>query len=57
MKRLTMQVQMHTDLELKLPKQFKMYIDKEEVFDYPNSNKCSKTIVSPMSDRHRIDEY
>ena len=48
---------MHTDLELKLPKQFKMYIDKEEVFDYPNSNKCSKTIVSPMSDRHRIDEY
>lgn len=46
MKRLTMQVQMHTNLEMKLPKQFKMYVDKEEVFEYPNNNKCSKSIVS-----------
>ena len=36
---------MHTDLELKLPKQFKMYVDKEEVYDYPNTNKCSKSMV------------
>lgn len=35
---------MHTDLELKLPKQFKMYVDKEEVFEYPNNNKCNKTL-------------
>ena len=46
MKRLTMQVQMHTDLELKLPSGFKSYVDKEEVFDYPNTNKCSKSLVS-----------
>lgn len=49
MKRLTMQVQMHTDLELKLPKQFKMYVDKEEVFDYPNTNKCSKSMVGLLN--------
>lgn len=36
---------MHTDLELKLPSGFKSYVDKEEVYDYPNTNKCSKSMV------------
>lgn len=36
MKRLTMQVQMHSELERRLPKRFLHGVDKAEVFDYPN---------------------
>lgn len=36
LKRLTMQVQLHTDLERKLPKKFLNLVDKSEVREYPN---------------------
>ena len=37
-KRLTMQVDLHTDLERKLPRKFIQMTDKIEIFEYPN--KC-----------------
>jgi transient receptor potential cation channel subfamily A protein 1 len=42
LKRLTMQVELHTDLERKLPKQFLKFVDKMEVDVYPN-RKCKHT--------------
>ena len=39
LKRLTMQVQLHTDLERKIPKKFLKVVDKIEVLEYPNK-KC-----------------
>jgi transient receptor potential cation channel subfamily A protein 1 len=45
LKRLTMQVQLHTDLERKLPKKFLKIVDKIEVHEYPN-RKCKLSLVS-----------
>jgi transient receptor potential cation channel subfamily A member 1 len=42
LKRLTMQVQLHTDLERKLPKRFLKYVDKMYVCEYPN-RKCKSS--------------
>ncbi len=42
LKRLTMQVELYTDLERKLPKQFLKFVDKMEVYEYPN-RKCKHT--------------
>ena len=45
MKRLTMQVQMHTELERKLPERMLRYVDKAEVFEYPNNCRSSSQLV------------
>ncbi|UYV81943.1 TRPA1 [Cordylochernes scorpioides] len=44
MKRLTMQVEMHTDLERKLPQRLIRMVDKMELLDYPNQ-RCSRNLV------------
>ena len=36
LKRLTMQVDLHTDLERKLPRKFIQLTDKKEIYEYPN---------------------
>lgn len=44
MKRLTMQVELHTDLERKLPNKLLKLVDKMEVFEYPNK-KCASSYM------------
>lgn len=44
MKRLSMQVEMHTNLERRIPKQLLHFVTKQEVFEYPNK-KCSATYL------------
>ena len=46
MKRLTMQVDHHTELERRLPKQLLPHLRKLEVFDYPNKKSASTFLVS-----------
>lgn len=50
MKRLAMQVEHHTDLERRLPKQVLKYVRKSEVYEYPNkrSHQCATTVVVIM---------
>ncbi|KAI1295372.1 Transient receptor potential cation channel subfamily A member 1 [Halotydeus destructor] len=47
MKRLTMQVDMHTSLERRLPKQILSTVNKAEMFDYPNK-RCKATLMWSM---------
>ncbi|XP_023223427.1 transient receptor potential cation channel subfamily A member 1-like [Centruroides sculpturatus] len=44
MKRLTMQVELHTDLERKLPNKLLKLVDKMEIFEYPNK-KCTSSYM------------
>lgn len=44
MKRLTMQVEMHTSLERRLPNQMMKCVNKDEIFEYPNK-KCHATYL------------
>lgn len=46
LKRLTMQVRLHTDLERKLPKKILAEVDKTEVFIYPNQKGSGNLCVS-----------
>lgn len=46
MKRLTMQVDHHTELERRLPKQILAFVRKLEVYDYPNKKSASTYVVS-----------
>jgi hypothetical protein len=65
MKRLTMQVQMHSELERRLPKRFLVTIDKPEVFDYPNRSgpyssqlvrqRLSRSFLGPNCNDEMID--
>ena len=47
MKRLAMQVEHHTDLERRLPKQILKYVRKNEVYEYPNKrgNQCAHVFM------------
>lgn len=47
MKRLAMQVEHHTDLERRLPKQILKYVRKNEVYEYPNkrSHQCATALM------------
>ena len=47
MKRLAMQVEHHTDLEMRLPQQILKYVRKTEVYEYPNkrSNQCATAFM------------
>lgn len=46
LKRLTMQVDLHTDLERKLPLKFIQMIDKIEIYEFPNRCCNSNFLVS-----------
>lgn len=46
LKRLTMQVDLHTDLERKLPQKFIQMTDKKEIYEYPNRCCGSSFFVS-----------
>lgn len=45
LKRLTMQVDLHTDLERKLPRAFIQLTDKIEIYEYPNQHRASNILV------------
>ena len=45
LKRLTMQVDLHTDLERKLPRKFIQFADKIEIFEFPNRCGASSIFV------------
>lgn len=46
MKRLTMQVEMHTNLEKRLPMQLLKFVNKIEVFEFPNRKYKATYMVS-----------
>ncbi|XP_022243336.1 transient receptor potential cation channel subfamily A member 1-like [Limulus polyphemus] len=48
LKRLTMQVESHTDLERKLPENFLKLVDKMEVCEYPNRTNVSSYLWSTI---------
>ncbi|XP_076335183.1 transient receptor potential cation channel A1 [Tachypleus tridentatus] len=48
LKRLTMQVESHTDLERKLPEKFLKLVDKMEVYEYPNRTNVSSYLWSTI---------
>ena len=59
LKRLAMQVVLHTELERKLPQVWLEKIDKQELIEYPNETKCKigfldfllrKWLCNPFSD-------
>lgn len=46
MKRLAMQIEHHTDLERRLPKQILNYVRRVEFYEYPNKrNNCATTFI------------
>ncbi|CAH2035066.1 unnamed protein product, partial [Iphiclides podalirius] len=64
LKRLAMQVVLHTELERKLPRMLLEKIDKHELIEYPNSNQCKlgfldfilkKWFCNPFTDNTGLD--
>ncbi|XP_055299666.1 transient receptor potential cation channel subfamily A member 1 isoform X2 [Sitodiplosis mosellana] len=64
LKRLAMQVVLHTELERKLPQMWLERADKSELIEYPNSQKCKlgmfdsvlrKWFCNPFNDENNID--
>ncbi|KPJ00566.1 Transient receptor potential cation channel subfamily A member 1 [Papilio xuthus] len=64
LKRLAMQVVLHTELERKLPAMLLEKVDKSELIEYPNSNKCKlgfldlilrKWFCNPFTDDNGLD--
>ncbi|XP_076264823.1 transient receptor potential cation channel A1 isoform X2 [Rhynchophorus ferrugineus] len=66
LKRLAMQVVLHTELERKLPKSWMEKVDKLELIEYPNETKHKKGFVdfifkkwfgSPFSDESMVEKF
>ncbi|XP_068620625.1 transient receptor potential cation channel subfamily A member 1 [Battus philenor] len=64
LKRLAMQVVLHTELERKLPAMLLEKVDKDELIEYPNTNKCKlgfldfilrKWFCNPFTDDRGLD--
>lgn len=48
LKRLAMQVVLHTELERKLPQMWLEKVDKMELIEFPNETKCKKGILDSL---------
>jgi transient receptor potential cation channel subfamily A member 1 len=48
LKRLAMQVVLHTELERKLPQMWLEKVDKMELLEYPNETKCKLSFMDSM---------
>lgn len=66
LKRLAMQVVLHTELERKLPQIWLERVDKRELIEYPNNQKCKlgmfdfvlrKWFCNPFNDDSKIIYY